>query len=758
MRFTKSFLFLTGGLGALAFTPALAWAQSAATSTATTSSAGGFTIPSGDISVGLITDVLGSGWQSWLSSGSTSGAGSVLAAMLSTYNTAILTVVVGIMVYTHAAGIADTAHKGELDNQRHHTLWTPMRQALALGMLAPFPGLGGVSVIQAGVVYCVMASIGMADTVYTSAITYMSQNGGQITGLPTSGPQAFGADEVGQLLQTAVTADYLQNQGFTGGSFACQANSSSTMMCSVSGETSGGDTVPFGAMGGVTLTCGAGTAAGSSSSGASTAMCSAREQGVMAAWQEIAPVATAIMSWQGASGADTSVSSLEGDVGTAIADYDNDLSGAYGTIQNSETTGQSTAMSNFKTTATSGGWASAGMFYYEMGQLNQTAQAAMEGGVSVLQANGTTINPLVDQDYDAFEQAAANYMNTASTGGTINTATATTAATGTASNDANGDMSGFAATAIEKVQSFFGLQSLMSPLVNFAAGGDPILSLQTTGNLMLDAAESGILAYGAAQTTYDVAKGQGGTWEGWAVKQIPVVGNVLQAGQSTAGAVLTLIGPIIWTVALSLLIAGITLAYYLPLAPAILFGLGVISWLILVLEAFVAAPLWAAAHALPGGGGLTGEGGRQGYNFMIGLLLRPVLLVIGLFISLGIMQAAAGFFIASLDVAFQSEWQGKIFGIVTLIASVLMLSGAMYAMTNRVVGVITWFPDSVVGWIGARAASMGEERHEQVIAGYVGHGSATVEHGTRDALLGKRKTKDQDFLSEPPGTKASTSE
>ena len=72
--------------------------------------------------------------QGWCASSSTcfaltsaastsGGAGSVLAAMLSTYNTAILTVVAGIMVYTHAAGIADTAHKGELDNQRHHTLW-----------------------------------------------------------------------------------------------------------------------------------------------------------------------------------------------------------------------------------------------------------------------------------------------------------------------------------------------------------------------------------------------------------------------------------------------------------------------------------------------------------------------------------------------------------------------------------------------------------------------------------------------------------
>lgn len=278
---------------AFIFAPALAWAQAAP------SSAGGFSIPSGDISINLITKVLGAGWQNWMTGGTTTGAGSVLAAMLSTYNSAILTVVVGILVYTHAAGIADTAHKGEVDNQRHHTLWTPVRQALSLGMLAPFPGLGGISMIQAVVVYTVMASVGMADTVYSAAVLWMSQHGGQITALSTASPQDFGKTEVGQMLQTSVTADYLTNEGFTGGEFACQADSSSTTMCSVRGMTSGGYTVPFGAMGGVTLSCGAG-----SGSGAPTAMCDARQQGVIDAWNTITPVGTAIMSWQGANGAD----------------------------------------------------------------------------------------------------------------------------------------------------------------------------------------------------------------------------------------------------------------------------------------------------------------------------------------------------------------------------------------------------------------------------------------------------------------------
>jgi conjugal transfer/type IV secretion protein DotA/TraY len=271
---------------------------------------------------------------------------------------------------------------------------------------------------------------------------------------------------------------------------------------------------------------------------------------------------------------------------------------------------------------------------------------------------------------------------------------------------------------------------------------------------MLDAAETGILTYGAARVALNVTQGQGSTVIGWLAEQIPIEGNALKAGIDAASSVLTLIAPIMWAVALSLLVTGISLAYYLPLAPAILFGLGVISWLILVLEAFVAAPLWAAAHALPGGGGLTGEGGRHGYNFLMGLLLRPVLLVIGLFISLEIMKAAAGFFITSLDVAFKSEWQGSYFGIVTLIVSVLMLGGATYAMTNRVVGVITWIPTSVVNWIGARSAEMGDDRHENIIAGQIGKGSATVERSAQQIGLKKRNVSDADRAPPAlPGTK-----
>jgi len=80
--------------------------------------------------------------------------------------------------------------------------------------------------------------------------------------------------------------------------------------------------------------------------------------------------------------------------------------------------------------------------------------------------------------------------------------------------------------------------------------------------------------------------------------------------------------------------AGFTLAYYLPAIPIIFWVLGIVGWLIMVLGAVVAAPLWAASHVLPEGEGFAGPAARQGY----------MLLVIGLQpdITIGLVQPLSG--------------------------------------------------------------------------------------------------------------------
>ena len=49
----------------------------------------------------------------------------------------------------------------------------------------------------------------------------------------------------------------------------------------------------------------------------------------------------------------------------------------------------------------------------------------------------------------------------------------------------------------------------------------------------------------------------------------------------------------------------------------------------MVVEAIIAAPLWAVMHLHPSGDDMTGKGGN-GYMLVLGLVVRPALIIFGL--------------------------------------------------------------------------------------------------------------------------------
>ena len=66
--------------------------------------------------------------------------------------------------------------------------------------------------------------------------------------------------------------------------------------------------------------------------------------------------------------------------------------------------------------------------------------------------------------------------------------------------------------------------------------------------------------------------------------------------------------PIFLAAAAGLFAVGISLGYYMPLYPYMLFTFGVIGWLITVIEAMVAAPLIAFGVTHPDGHDFLGQG------------------------------------------------------------------------------------------------------------------------------------------------------
>lgn len=86
--------------------------------------------------------------------------------------------------------------------------------------------------------------------------------------------------------------------------------------------------------------------------------------------------------------------------------------------------------------------------------------------------------------------------------------------------------------------------------------------------------------------------------------------------------------PLLMSSALGLFVAGFMMAFYAPLYPYLLFLFGTINWLILVLEAMVAAPLVCFGMTHPEGHDFLGKA-EQALMLMLGLFLRPVLIVLG---------------------------------------------------------------------------------------------------------------------------------
>lgn len=184
---------------------------------------------------------------------------------------------------------------------------------------------------------------------------------------------------------------------------------------------------------------------------------------------------------------------------------------------------------------------------------------------------------------------------------------------------------------------------------------------------------------------------------GW----IPLVGTAITSFISIAMTFLFL--PLTTLVAV-----GFMLAWVLPFIPFMIWLGCVFGYFIQVIIAIFAAPIWCLMHLHPNGDDLTGKGGN-GYTLLMGLLLRPALLVIG-FIGAMIVSSVGGEFINKVFFQIfsysQSEGNG-VLGMLSIIAGGLIYSIVMFTFLKKCFGIIHIIPDEILQWVGGGSGSMG---------------------------------------------------
>lgn len=160
------------------------------------------------------------------------------------------------------------------------------------------------------------------------------------------------------------------------------------------------------------------------------------------------------------------------------------------------------------------------------------------------------------------------------------------------------------------------------------------------------------------------------------------------------------IGAIVSTLSLGLIIPGATMVWYIPLLPFILWIGTLIGWVLMVLQALFGAPLWMLAHLTPDKESFIGRQG-QGYMLVLSTSIRPILMIIGLVISIQLLnpigQLINAFFGFTAMTVLGGTGLTWLMGVITVTFIYAMI---LQNTVKKVFSLMHIIPDSLLQWFG----------------------------------------------------------
>lgn len=244
-------------------------------------------------------------------------------------------------------------------------------------------------------------------------------------------------------------------------------------------------------------------------------------------------------------------------------------------------------------------------------------------------------------------------------------------------------------------------------------GGSPILLVATMGLALVNAVES-------IWVTSLIAIGV-----------VIGVAGLMVLGTGAPGVSLAFISIVMWllplitAILIPLLVAGATMAYYVPLIPYILFTFGALVWFASVIEAMIAAPLIALGLAHPEG---HEHLGRAEYSVMLlaNVFLRPALMIFGLIAGMilsSIMLWLLNYGFAKVWSNLQADWLG---GVIYFVATMLIYTTLVTMLISRSFSLIYEVPNKVLRWVGGQTEQTMEAGALEEAKGSVSSGMQTA--------------------------------
>lgn len=672
--------------------PDLAFAESATDVDSLTTPA------SDDVSVEVINRLFGDGWQNLYFEDDSSEEANAIFKMLQAFNMVVMAGAAVMLLYIIGQGIIGTAHEGEPLGKKHSTFWTPVRSAFATSLLIPLPWAKGLSLLQALLLAFAYFGIGFADFVWDEGVDYMGEHGGQVTPLTNY-------DDAKNIARDALITQVIRhyrsqhmdldapnivsewvNEVDVQNDFSIASSAGESGYMTIYPEPTASDEadgINPGDYGMFTYKCQEST----------SPLCEGREQGIVTLFEILDEPANKIV--QSLDGGEINLDTTA--YSDAIKSYNDILLTAMDEQVVNESSEYEEQLDSFVTLAKSKGWAFAGAWYWTIAKYNRKAGEAVSNTPAYQSPHYEKFTDLGSSDLLTFEDLADEYAD-------VSISKMQKVARGHHEKD----------NIIGSLMSFLNRPfATVDPIETLGLDQDPILALQSVGNKIITATVATVTAIEAsrlASAGYD-ALDEGGA--GWFASKIPVIGDVYKVTSAVAKQLLK----DVWTIGLFLVIPlfvlGMTLAYYLPAVPFVLFTSAFIGWIILLIESIVAAPLWAASHVEGSDEGITGQKGKTGYMLFLGILMRPVLMVMGFFASYMIFSAVGKFLHESFSVFAAGLRAGfGISGFFTMMAMVIIIGSLTIVYAHKLFGLVTWLPDNVLKWIGQQVQNLGEQQDQ----------------------------------------------
>lgn len=680
-----------------------------------------FDVRADDLSVNLLLAPL---FQGALPTGTSAAGADPLAGMFGAFNAGILTIAGVLAAYNLVVGTMQTAHHGEMLGKQWSSMWLPIRMALGTSLVVPLGS--GYCIAQVLVIWLAMQGIGLATKTWEAFVdTGFTELAKQINVQTVPIDDLMNKATKIQICMKSIERDIQENPALyasadlpkttplikggqtVGTQFGTTSNPSLCGQFEYNLPTPGAQEKVKSAINQAqnAYSSGGGLISGSSSAvstyfsslSATNLETSAIRQTHTTSINDIFSKATPLadyivqasqvsLSGSDRPRVDATSSSLVQQADQSIAQYRQQLRTAGQSAMNSSVQG---ARDRIK----EGGWLMAGSWFVKIARVTSSITDEMNRVPTV------SVNNL-DEDvagYEIWKKSTAIYQAITEQGFSTEKGK-----TDYSNRDEDGLMTKLTKILIEGI-SGINIETVASTQAH------PILVIERIGAEL----SSSMFWIIAAFVGLGAALSIGGAIIGGAAGAI--FGGGAVAGASAG--LTTFFQPLIMlcmTLIFTCIATGMYLQIYFPMMPFIFFFFGGLAWILIVVQAMIAAPLWAVMHITGSGDDIMG-GSRTGYSLLLSMTVRPALLIFGFAAAIVVSYPIGALFNAIFFESFSAvsnSNSGGLYPFFFIIIGTFLYAVLMTNLMHKCFSLIHIVPNEVLQWFGGHGSQIGQSAQQ----------------------------------------------